>query len=72
MRGSTAKTFMTCVAACEVEDGDRIFGFCISKSNEEICGIGFAKGLKKTHKSRGRLGLHDGANLWLLMVARDL
>ena len=63
---------MKCMVTCEVEDGDRIFGFCILESNEEICGIGFAKGLKKTHKSRGRLGLLDGTNLCLLMVARDL
>lgn len=45
------------VAAREVEDGDW---------------IGFAKGLKKTHKYEGRLGQLDGSDLWLLMVVRDL
>ena len=66
------KNFKTRMAVHEINDGDQIFGFCISEADEEICGIGFAKGLKKTHKSEGRLGLLDGSDLWLLMVVRDL
>ena len=47
----------------------KFLGFAL-EANEEICGVGFAKGLKKTYRSEGRLGLLDGLDLWLLMVAR--
>ena len=42
------------------EDGDWTLGLCILKTEEEICGVGFMKGLRKTNKSEGRLRL-DGA-----------
>ena len=41
------------------EDGVRTLGFCISEAKEEICDVGFAKWLRKTNKSEGRLGLDD-------------
>ena len=44
------------------EDGDWTLGFCILEAEEEICGIGFMKGLRKTNKSEGRLGL-DGVTV---------
>lgn len=47
----------------------RVLGFAL-EADKEICGVGFAKGLKKTYRSEGRLGLLDGSDLWLLMVAR--
>ena len=59
------------VVVCEVDDGGQILGFCILEANEEICGVGFAKGLKKIHRSERRLGLLDGLDQWLLMVARQ-
>nr|POF26815.1 hypothetical protein CFP56_47182 [Quercus suber] len=33
-------------------------GFCILEAEEEICGIGFAKGLRKSNRSQGRLRLN--------------
>ena len=44
------------------EDGARTLGFCISEAKEEICDVGFAKWLRKTNKSEGRLGL-DGVTV---------
>nr|POE44989.1 hypothetical protein CFP56_79702 [Quercus suber] len=62
--------FKLCVVACEADDGGQILGFCLLEADEEICGTGFAKGLKKTHRSERRLRFLDGLDLWLLMVAR--
>ena len=61
-------------AAREAKNGDWIPGFCISEANEEICSVGFAEGLMKTHKSEGRVKLLDGFVLrwlWLLMATRQ-
>nr|POE84370.1 hypothetical protein CFP56_67225 [Quercus suber] len=30
------------VEACDRDDGGRSLGFCISETNEEICGVGFS------------------------------
>ena len=48
------------VVALVGEDGDWTLGFCISEAEEEICGVGFKKGLRKTNRADGRHGL-DGA-----------
>ena len=48
----------------------KFLGFAL-EANEEICGVGFAKGLNKTYRSERRLGLLDGSDLWLLMVVRQ-
>jgi len=45
---------------CEADDGDRILGFGILKVDEEIYGVGFVKGLRKTHRFEGRIRLLDG------------
>lgn len=50
-----AKNCMTHVATRGAEDADQILGFCISKADKEICGIDFAKGLKKLTSLKGGL-----------------
>lgn len=59
MCGSTARNFKPHMATHEADDGDRTLGFWILEADEEICGFGFAKGLRNTNRSKGRLGL-DG------------
>ena len=51
----------------EADDGDWTLGFWILEADEEICGIGFAKGLRNTNRSKGRLGL-DGFVLVMAMA----
>ena len=49
-----------CVVVRVSKNGDQTLGFCILEAEEEIYGIGFAKGLRKTNRSQGRHRL-DGA-----------
>ena len=47
--GSSVRNSRQRVAARETEHGDRIPEFCTSKTDEEICGVGFSKELRKTY-----------------------
>nr|POE74118.1 hypothetical protein CFP56_62983 [Quercus suber] len=45
------------------EDGVQTLGFCISEAKEKICGIGFAKLLRKNNRSEGKLELDDATTV---------
>nr|POE81446.1 hypothetical protein CFP56_05944 [Quercus suber] len=47
------------VAVCVGEDGDSTLEFCILEDEEEICGIDFTKGLRKSNRSERRFGLDN-------------
>ena len=45
------------------QNGDRTLGFCILEAKEEIYDVGFTKELRKTNRSKGRLGLDDATTV---------
>nr|POE81449.1 hypothetical protein CFP56_05947 [Quercus suber] len=62
MHGSAAKlqaAHESKYGVCVGEDGDSTLEFCILEDKEEICGIDFTKGLRKSNRSERRFGLDN-------------